>query len=161
MSALREQQRAFVEYHVATGGRNAGVAYMAAYPECTKEACRAAASRLMRDPRVLAAFREEADKRVQGHTILATDLLMTIAENPQHKDQFRAIVEILNRAGMIVATRHEVEVTDNRSTEEIISLVKRLAEKANLPVEQLLGNSSGAIDAEFEELSNEGLEDLL
>lgn len=161
MRALTVKQRAFVRIFVAQGGRNAGRAYAEAYPDSKSEgAQRVMAHNLMHSEHILAAVREEADKRMRTGALLGASVLMEIADNPMHKDQMKAAVELINRSGLIVATQHHVVVEDKRTEREIRETIMRLAEKNKIDVDGILGKDD-AVDVEFEEVSSEGLEDLL
>ena len=162
MAGLTDLQRDFVRIFVDHGGRNAAACYRLAYPNCSTEgAAKVNAHKLMHSENVLAAIREEADKRLRTGALLGASVLMEIADNPVHKDQLKAATELLNRAGLIVATQHNVVVEDRRTNNEIIETIARLAMKNNLDVSSLLGNTDDTIDVEYEELSPDGLEDLL
>jgi hypothetical protein len=101
---------------------------------------------------------------VRSGAILGASVLHEIAGDVMHKDRFKAGVELLNRSGLLVETQHRVTVEDNRSSKEIEDAIILLARRNGLDPRTLLGHSPAkpdAVDAEFEELSSEGLEDLL
>lgn len=167
MSACTAQERDFVIALLETGARDATkAAVIAGYGAERHDSAKQAAWRLAHRPRVQAAIREEADKRIRTGTILGASVLMEIAMNSQHKDQYKAAVELLNRGGLIVATKHEVEVTDNRTTQTLLARVHELAARLNLDPRMLLGQAANTpvVDAEWEDVdegSTDGLEDLL
>lgn len=166
MTICTEQERTFVVAFLETGGRNhTTAAQIAGFGAGNDKSARQQAWRLMHRPRVLAALKEEADKRLKTGAILGASVLIEIAETPGHKDQYKAAVELLNRAGLIVATKHEVEVTDNRTTTTLLARVHELAGRLQIDPRKLLGQAAGTppvLDAEYEEVgSADGLEDLL
>lgn len=167
MTICTEQERTFVVAYLETGGRNhTTAAQIAGFGAGNNASARQQGWRLVHRPRVLAAIREEADKRLKTGAILGASVLIEIAETPGHKDQMKAAVELLNRAGLIVATKHEVEVTDNRTTSTLLARVHELAQRLDIDPRKLLGQATGApqiVDAEFEDVERgaDGLEDLL
>lgn len=110
-------------------------------------------SALMRNPKVLAAIREEADKRVRGGALIGAKALIEIASDPMNKNRFQAAQALLDRAGLQVVAKQEilVEHTDNRSNEELISFIKTMAVKHGLDPKVLLGEN--AIEGDFVEVS--------
>ena len=170
MQALTENQRAFVVAMLETGARDATRCATIAGFGNTEGARWQAGHRLSHNPKVLAAIREEADKRLRSGAILGASVLVEIASNPLHKDQFKAGVELLNRSGLLVETQHRVIVEDDRrDSKEIEAAIIALAKRLGVDPVKLLGVRSeaavkaDAIDGEFEEvaMSSEGLEDLL
>lgn len=167
MQALSENRRCFVVAMLETGGQNhAHAAYMAGYGKDT-EVARVSACRMMRDPSVLAAIREEADRRLRSGAILGASVLMEIASNQMHKDRLKAAESLLNRSGLVVEQTHRVIHEDNRSDDELKRAVIAMAMKYGMDPAKLLGDDTkkvAAIDGEFVEVEltgAEGLEDLL
>lgn len=121
------------------------------------------ASQMMKNPKILAAIREEADKRLRGCALIASRALMQIAANPMHKDQLKAADILLNRAGLQVVTEHHVVVEDSRTNAELIESIKTIAKAQGLDPKTLLGNN--AVEGEFTEVDtlaqtvNSGLDD--
>jgi phage terminase small subunit len=147
MRELTDKQQKFVIALLETGGENeTGAALMAGYG--TGYATRA--YELSRNPKVLAAIREEADKRICSGALMAASKLYLIAKNDTHKDQLRAIDMLMNRAGMIVQTQHKVVVEDNRTDAEVIARTVQLAKALGLDPSKVL-KSVGVeyVDAEF------------
>lgn len=163
MQALTGNQRAFVIALVELGAKNPTQAAMMAGYGGTDAARRTAAKELMRNPKVLDAIREEADKRLRSGALLAASRLIEIASNPLDLNSFKACVELLNRADLIVATKHEVTVTDNRTTDEVMNTILALAKRNNIDPKTLLGYNPAekVVEGEFTEATTEGLEDLL
>ena len=158
MLSLTENQRRYVINLVEQGGRNSMLAYQRA-TGCSPENAHKNAWR-MNSPHVAAAIREEADRRLRSGAILGASIMVEIAEDPMHKDRYKAAARLLDAAGLIVATEHKVTVEDKRSTQEIMRAIGRIAKDAGVDPEKLLGRAV-PVDVEFEELSSEGLEDIL
>jgi phage terminase small subunit len=165
MLALTENQRAFVVAMLETGAVDASRAATIAGFGNTEGSRWQAGWRLSHNPKVLAAIREEADKRLRSGAILGASVLVEIAGNTLHKDRFKAAVELLNRAGLIVTTEHKVIVEDDRRDRAMVEqAVVALAKRLNIDPALLLGVRASVIDGQFEEvpaMSSEGIEDLL
>lgn len=171
MLAITENRRGFVVAMLETGGQNHAQAAFAAGFGGAMESAKVAACVMMRDPLVLAAMREEADRRLRSGAILGASVLVEIASNQMHKDRLKAATELLNRSGLIVEQTHRVIHEDNRSDAELERAVLAMATKYGMDPAKLLGDATkkvavaaNAIDAEFVEVEltgAEGLEDLL
>jgi phage terminase small subunit len=164
MRALNAGQRRFVIALLETGASNNTVAAGLAGYGGTEGSRRVMAHNLAHNPKVQAAIKEEADRRLRAGALLAASALVEIAGNPMHKDRFKASVELLNRAGLIVQTEHKVIVEDNRLSEEIEQGIIALSQRLGVDPTKLLGNNSKAaqkanikaqaIDAEFTEVDD-------
>jgi hypothetical protein len=169
MRACNVNQRAFVIALLETGGSSKKLAAKMAGYGLSDNASGSAGSSLSRHPKVLAALKEEADRRIRSGAVLAASVLLEIAEDPLHKDRFKAAQELLNRSGLIVETQHRVVVEDQRSTDEIERRILTLAEKLGIDPVKLLGyvpatGGTDIIDGEctdVEDDGSEGLEDIL
>lgn len=163
MLQLTQNQRGFVVALLETGGQDAGKAAALAGIGGNSNASQVYASRAMRNPAILAAIREEADRRLRSGGILGASVLVEIASDHKHKDRFKAGVELLNRSGLIVEQTHRVIHEEQRSDAEIERAVKLLAEKMGMDPTKLLGSAVPVVEGEFTEVTNgsEGLEDLL
>lgn len=158
MSALTDTQQRFVVALVEQGGKNAARAYQRA-TDCSEDNAHKNAWR-MNTPAVMAAIREEADRRIRGGAVLGASVLIEIAEDVLHKDRYKAAERLLASAGLIVATEHKIIVEDKRSTDEIMRSMKRIAKEGGLDLKEVL---SDALDVEFEEVVEPdfaGLEDI-
>lgn len=163
MIELNPQQRAFVYALLDTGGQsNTKAAALSGYAPGNPDAQRVTAYRLAHDPKVLAAIKEEANRRLHSGAILGASVLLEIANDPTHKDRFKAASELLSRGGLVMATEHKVTV-EHRDDKGLIDKITVLANSLGLDPRQLLGNAAPAVDAEFEDVtpSTDGLEDLL
>jgi phage terminase small subunit len=167
MRALNERQRAFVYALVECGGNMTRAAAAAGYGQESddrkkKEAAwQQAGSRLGSDPKVLAAIKEEAEKRVHSGALIAASELLKIAQDPTSKAQIKAITEILDRAGLISVKRVEVNHTvENRTDQEKIDRIVAMSERLGVDPRRLLGFDPktgipngvdpSVVDAEFE-----------
>lgn len=150
-------------------------AAMAGYSTESNGSLRVQASRLAHDPRVIAAIHEESDRRLHAGQLVAVSNLLKLVENPMHKDHFKAVEATLNRTGHHAKSEHKVITVDQSRTDEaMIDRITALAEKLGLDATKLLGSRAAPVtaaapvedeeeivEAEFEELSSEGLEDML
>lgn len=170
MSALSTRQQAFVRYMLQTGGQNAKRCAAAAGYTGNDNTMAVTAHRLAHDEKVLAALKEEADKRIRSGAILGASVLAEIAGDVTHKDRLKAAIELLNRAGLLTATLHKhehaVTVTNTADEKAQIARITEMAAKLGVDPKKLLG---GFIDAEFSEVEalpapaagTDGLEDIL
>lgn len=151
MLDLTEPQRMFVLHYANTGGQNAAEAARRAGYGNSSESQAVAASKMLRQPRILAALREVADRRLKSGAILAASALVEIASDPLHKERFKAANELLNRAGLVVEGVSRVIVEDHRTVAEIERRVVDLAVRVGIDPAKLLGQSQ-VIEGDFEEL---------
>ena len=156
MLQLTEKQQRFVVTLLEQGGRNETKAYMAAFG-CSAESANANAYRA-KTPAVMAAIAEEAARRLRAGAILGASVMIEIAEDPMHKDRFKAAGRLLDHAGLIVATEVKHTIEDKRSNDEILRAIGRLAKDMGHELPKALKD---VVDAEFVEMSDEGLGDVL
>ncbi len=166
LALLTHRQQTFVRAMLETGGQDhTRAARMAGYTG-NDNCMRVTAHRLAHDTKVLAALKEEADKRIRSGALLGASVLIEIAGDTMHKDRFRAATELLNRAGLQVVTEHKVTVTNSGDEKAMIERIASMASQLGLDSKKLLG---GFVEAEFTEVAalpapvdgTEGLEDLL
>lgn len=132
MQALTLPQRAFV----CATAENPGLTHytenaMRAGYGGTSESAKVAACRMMRMPKILTAIREEADRRLKSGALLGASMLMKLAEHPDARISFKASVELLNRAGLVVETKHTVTVEDHRDRVQLQDEVRELLNRAS------------------------------
>ena len=130
MLGLNEQQRRFVLELATTAGR------------------------LLRSDKIQAALREIGIKVVRAEAFQAIRHVAAIAMNPQHRDQLKACVELMNRGGFSFEQQHSVSVTHEHrysslSADEIIARIAALAAKAGIDPAKL--PAPVTIDAKAEE----------
>lgn len=159
MRNITEAQRGFVIAWVVSRASTPTEAAMMAGYGGTDDATRVAAKVLMRSPKVIAAIKEEADKFACAWAVMSVKNIIEIANNTRHKDSFAANKYLQDRAGLTVKTTHEVIVTDNRTPADILAAIHDMAKRMGDDPRKLLGFDP--VDAEFEEMSSEGLEDVL
>lgn len=169
MQALQPRQRSFVYALVECGGNYSEAAAAAGYGSESKDpatkaaTCRVAGHRLAHHPAVLAAIKEEAERRLQSALLIATSELVKMAQDPFSKHQYKAAVALLDRGGMPIVHRQEIDVRHTKSDQEIRKEVLEFCKVLNLDPQRLLGHV--ATDAEFEVVTSagsaEGLEDVL
>ncbi len=168
MQKCNPLQQRFVIALLETGARdNTEAARLAGYSPTSRKSLHAQGWTTAHNPNVMAAIREEADKRLQSGALLAASVLVEICRDPLDKNRFKAAVELLNRAGLIVETRHRVVVTDNRTKEQMENDILAMAKAQGVDPRQLLGNAASeivarrakqsdqTIEGEFEEVSEE------
>jgi hypothetical protein len=142
MKALpTERHRAFVRalYQVKPGhGANVKAAKLAGWGSTTSSPASLAtiASRLAHDDRVLAAIREEDEKRIRSSAPRAISALSALVENPKHKDHARGIAMVLDRVHP-AETQHTVKVEHNATpallaTAAVLARINELALRAGI-----------------------------
>lgn len=102
---------------------------------------------LMRDPGVIAALREEATKRVAGAALLGVTVMLDIATNPDHKDQFRAAKELAALNGFTAEQKITVQHI-GETGQNVMAQIRQMAEQMGLDPRRLLEHA-GIVDAEF------------
>ncbi len=189
MEALPLRQRKFVEALLDNGMSN----YTRAAAEAGYTGERAVlgrtGSRLAHDDRVQAAIQEEARRRMKASGIMAASMLINMAADPTHKDHFKAVTAVLDRAGLHAQVEHTVTHNHVGNDQEAVQRIVMIAKTLGLDPKTLLGSQGIVVDAEFnlvaedvpagedqddtedeieddtvepvEEHSSEGLEDLL
>lgn len=173
-----DRMRAYVIAALETGSSNATkLARMAGYAENGIRPC---AHRLAHDPRILAALREEGERRLQSAAIMAASRVVAIAEaTTDEKVALKACEMIFNRVGLHAVTEvRNLNMSDGAGQ---IERIATLAQKLGLDPRVLLGRygvkklpdgEATVIDAEATEVkrphgnsaeakSRAGLEDLL
>lgn len=179
MRAISPQQRAFVVAYLAEGKANASAAARAAgygadsaTPEQAKTAAKVSGWRLIHDDRILAAVKEMAEKRLHAFTYRAAQALIDIAEDPTHKDRFKAADRLLGQGGIIAAVAEQKVVVEHRTEKrsDILKRIEALADKHGKALPQSLQERISAARLETVRVlpapaeaarSSEGLEDLL
>jgi len=155
MQELSDAQRAFVIAYADQGGINgAEAARKAGYGNNDMAAGRAAYL-LLRKKNVLAAIREVAEERIRAGAVLAASVLVEIADSKFDKNRFKASVELLNRAGLIVEGVSRVIVEDHRTNAQIERRVTDLCNKLGIDPLQLLGRRE-AEEADYEVIDGSG-----
>lgn len=154
-AVLTDMQKRFVTAMIVVGAKRdygAECARLAGYaPGSAKQK----AYELMRNPRVLAAIRREADLKLQASVLLGTMVLEEIALDERHKDRLKAATELLNRGGMMLIQRVEHTHKDDRTAAELVAFIKAMAAKNGMDPQKLLGHTEEVEDADYEEVDPE------
>jgi phage terminase small subunit len=135
MLALTAQQRRFVMGWIAARGRNASrVARAAGYQG--EVASRVNAHHLIRNPKVIAALREEADRQMDANGVIAVFRLADLLDSSDKKIRQVAIENALDRSGYGRKSTQDIRVehTDNRSTAQILAEIQKLLPASALPM---------------------------
>jgi hypothetical protein len=142
MTALpNDRHRAFVRalYQVKPGhGAHVKAAKLAGFgtPTSTPQSMATIASRLAHDERVLAAIREEDEKRIRSSVPRAIAALSALIENPKSKDHARGIAMVLDRvhpAETVSTVKVQHDATPAfKDTAEVMARIAELAAKFNV-----------------------------
>ena len=122
MRQLNERQRAFVRAYVIHPPGNGALvnSYIAAgygTPESNRATLAKNAHHLSRDPKIIAAVREEAQALLRlGHPE-AVNVLYEVMRDGNHKDRVRAAAAILDRADPL-QTAHRIDVVHKQISPE-------------------------------------------
>ena len=159
LSKLTDKQKRFVIAYLETGGANeTEAARIAGYSETNPNGCSVEANRLMRNDKILAAIKEEAQKRINGGVLLGASVLVEIASDPLHKDRLKAAQSLLDRGGLMQVSKseHLHIIEDNRTDQELIGFIVAQAKLNGLDPSKLLGFNP---DLEIIEAESQEIED--
>jgi hypothetical protein len=130
MPTVTEKMRGFVEHYIALGGRNATrAAVLAGYAE---GGAAAIASRLLRDPRVLAYLRHIASTKIRAGVIESVRTLEGIRDDATVSagERRKAASELLDRAGMLIeritTITHEHVIRDQHVGSSLAATIREL-----------------------------------
>lgn len=128
MRALSEQRRLFVYAYMARP--NATQAAIAAgYVDNGNGSIRVQAHRLIHDPRILAAIREQGEEMMAAVLPTALRTIIDHASNPQSKDSLKAALAVAGMAGISPIVKQETHVEHTIDLEGAMETVRRLAAK--------------------------------
>ena len=140
---LSESHQRFVIELLDTGGDYKAAAAAAGFSERS-------GYYLARRPDVIQAIKEEGDARARSGAILAASTLIELARGAINEQvRFKAAVELLNRAGLLVERTQHLIVEHRLSEDQKIAEVKSLAAQLGLDATKLLGHAGVVTDAEF------------
>ncbi len=159
LKQLTEKQRTYLLALLDNGG-NQTAAALVMNPALSQGSARAIGSTMAHNPKLIAAMKEEADRRVRIGAPLAIDVMLEIMNTPGHKDRFKAAVEVANRSGLLVIHQSEVLHTHaGQSTPEMLKRIELLARQLGVDPVKLLGSvgvkalpAPKVVDAEFVEV---------
>ena len=155
MAALNEMQRRFVLAFIETPSiSQAGAARAAGYSDVA-DGAKVRGHYLAHNPRVQAAIREEAGKRLNSLSLRASNFLMEVLddETAPIKERTKVALAVLDRTGFAAAQNINVNKTVTDLTPKAIEgrirrAVERLEKLGRDPV-SLLGRLAAPVDAEF------------
>lgn len=146
MSALTADRRKFIRQMIMLGPnpKNCQVAAAKAgfHPVYGYE--------LMREEGIIAALREEATKRLAGSALIGVSVMIDIATNPTHKDQYRAARDLAAINGFTAEQKIVVEHL-NADGKQLIGQIREMAEQLGMDPRQLIA-AAGIVDAEYTEV---------
>lgn len=155
MKALTPIHRAFVLAYCTNGCKPVEAARDVGYTDNKTGAIRVTAHRILHKPEVLAAIREWTIASMKANLPVYRDLLDKIAMNDQHKDQAKALLAAMDRAGLPAVIEKNINVTVTMTEAEKVARIKELSAQLGVPVPQIVGNVT---DAEFVEVKGDRLE---
>lgn len=157
MKALNPNQQAFVIALCMQGSRNYAAAYRHSYPEAKDEVgIRTSAHRLAHDEKVLAALKEETERRMQASIGMAAEVLLSIAEDPTHKDRLKAATALLNRGGLHESIEHKVTHDVATDAKSLLARFSVLAGVLGVDPVSLLGRQGLSLPAPDPDAALEG-----
>lgn len=131
MLALTAQQRRFVAGWIKSRGKNqTRVARAAGYSDKGGGA-KVWGSRLVRNPKIIEALKEEADRHLDGIAVLAILGLGDLIGSKNEKIKAAAIDSALDRTGYGRQSRQDIRVEhiDTRTNEELLRIIGQFAPK--------------------------------
>lgn len=142
-----DNQRAFVQRFVETGGRNHSECALAAGYDGS--AIHVTGHRLAHDENIQKAIQEEARKMMTAASVMAVGTVMSIASNAAHKDQLQAATAILDRTGLhaIAENKNTLSISVDRKQEiaDVIAMCKQIGWDPRT----VLGKHGIVLDADF------------
>ena len=162
---LNEKQQRFIEEYIARGGgRLSATEAVEVVYGYDRRAATSAATRLLKNDKIKAVLADLTISSFAPLAVAANERLIEIittgewfGQKVKPSDGLKAIKEVFERGIGPVATKHEIEVHDNRSINEIkASLAEKMAQLGpdeKKMMASLLGN---AIDVPFEEVGPNG-----
>lgn len=140
MAALNERQRIFVISLFESDVSGAEAARIAGYGGINEGSARVQASRLLAQPKIQEAIREYGRGRMAGLAPEMIRQLESVAKSPQHKDQVKAIVAMLNRGGLHEVVERNVNVNVTLTSAEKLERLRELAIAHGDDPARILGN---------------------
>jgi phage terminase small subunit len=165
MEAISPKQRKFVRAMLQLGSSNyTEAARLAGYSTKSESSIRVQGHILAHDSRVLAAIQEEARKRLGAGLIMASSILIGIAEGKYEakaSDRLKAIDMIMSRQGMPAVTQHLVTDGRAQSDTDLMADLDKKMRAVGMKLSEIMGGPK-VINAEYTVVTGaEGLEDLL
>ena len=131
MNSLTPRQRAWVVAFNNRGRRNAAQAMRdAGYKD--HDNIRSDAYKMLHDPRIQAALKEDIQGRLHGGLAPAFARVEEIAKNPQHAQSLAANKFLISQGGMIEKTAVEHEITLSMTLEQQVDELIRIRGRENV-----------------------------
>ena len=136
MLKLTEQQRRFVVGWLGARGKNAARVARAAGFSSSSRADAVSAHRLLHNPKIIAALKEEAERQFDGIGALAIVALRDQIGSSDPKVRQAAIDSALDRTGYGRKSMQDIRVenVESRPTDELLTEIKELLERKKAPV---------------------------
>lgn len=164
MRALSEKQRRYVSA-LGIFGNNQTWAYQWAYGSDNKNAAQVSSSRLGQQEKIRAAINEHyLDKRTRIMPAMITDSLLELLgpTNTDDKAKLKAIQLAIDIVpGMKAAVQMQLEVSIKQTVPELEAEIRRIQERLLLPQLPELPAPLQVIDAEYAEVFDDDLADIL
>ncbi len=132
-------QRRFVIALCEQSHRDYSAAYRAAgYGAEEGVSLRNCASKMAHDERIQEALQEEAGRRLKALLPMALESVEHILADPQHKDNAKIALGVLDRSGLgaVVQHQHTLGLADDTAK---LARITMLAARHGIPLESLLG----------------------
>jgi len=149
MRILTEKQREFVSRLVETGCSYTDAARAAGYSGVSANSLRVTGHRLAHDDKVIAAIREEAERKMRAGAAFGVHALEEIARDPTHKDRLRAAGKLLGMAGLREDESRTVHHVHELNDEQLDARIRMLAKRNGLDPARLLGPGKDVIEGTF------------
>lgn len=144
-----KQQRFVIAYLEQPTQNGAEAARKAGYSMVGKSGAgvRVEAMRQLRNERVLAALREETDKRFRADAVIGRSVLLEIALDTQHPAvaRLKAATALLDRGGFHSMSEQRITVDHRDMTgDAMIERIKQLAIELGMDATKLIGHNAAA-----------------
>jgi hypothetical protein len=143
-----DRQREFVRQLFVGDDNYAAAAARAGYRAENDHSLRQMAYTLSRDPKILAAVKEEVDRHVSLSAAMATAVITSIAANPDAKDRDRLLCceRLLDQGGYSVRQTRDINVTVNDAA--MVREIRQFAQQLGIDPKVFLGNAAMVIEHE-------------
>lgn len=147
MAALSPDRRRFIRNMVSLGPstKNAQIAAAKAgfHPFYGYE--------LMREEGIIAALKEEATKKLAGAALIGVQVMVEIAQDPMHKDRYKAAKDLAAINGFTAEQKIVVEHL-NADTKQLIGQIREMAEQLGMDPRQLIA-AAGIVEGEYTDIT--------
>jgi Terminase small subunit len=122
----------------------------------TRANLRVKAHRMLRNPLVIAAIKEEAQRRTVALLPRAQMALANLIENPHSEHHFKAINTVRSESGLAAVVKKVIDVNVNVTDKDKLKAIELFAKNHGIDPKTLLGfDPHPTTDAEFEEIEPE------